>query len=69
MGIRQAEQAFSMFAGSQTHLGHLGFAFRNTISVSGFHSDRRKIGFQWAATPSLVSLIIIQMICLGLKTG
>ena len=59
-----------MFAGSQTHLGHPGFAFRNTISLSGLHSDRRKMGFQWAATASLlVSLIIIQMICLGLKTG
>ena len=58
-----------MFAGSQTHLGHPSFAFRNTISLSGLHSDKRKMGFQWAAAPSLVSLIIIQMICLGLKTG
>ena len=48
---------------------HPSFACSNTISLSGLHSDRRKMGFQWAATPSLVSLIIIQMICLGLKTG
>ena len=58
-----------MFAGSQTHLGHPGFALRNTISLSGLHSARRKMGFKWAATPALVSFIIIQMIGLGLKTG
>ena len=69
MGIRVAEQRFLMFAGSQTHLAHPSFVLRNRISLSGLHSDRLKMGLQWAAPPSLVSCIIIQMICLGLKTG
>ena len=58
-----------MFVVSQTHLGHPCFAFRNTISLSGLRFDRRKMGFQWAATPFLVSLMMTQMICLGLKTA
>ena len=65
----EPSRLFSMVAGSQTHLGHHGFALRNTISLSGLQSDRRKMGFKWAATPALVSCIMIQMIGLGLKIG